>query len=69
MTIEDLEIRQQKVWREWFLVIQGFFYFAQGVAFASLLLLPVIMKDYLLNPVSAEQAITYQSIIMIPWFI
>ncbi len=69
MSIEDLEARQLKVWREWFLAIQGFFYFAQGVAFAALLLLPVIMKDYLLNPVTPDEALTYQSIIMIPWYI
>ena len=65
----DLESQQEKMWREWYLVIQGMFYFAQGVAFAALLLLPVIMSDYLDNPTSPEQAITYQSLIMIPWYI
>jgi len=69
MSIEDFEIRQKEVWREWYLAIQGFFYFAQGVAFAALLLLPVIMTTYVSNPISFDDAITYQFVIMIPWYI
>ncbi|HUT80137.1 MAG TPA: hypothetical protein VMZ29_02965 [Candidatus Bathyarchaeia archaeon] len=47
--------------------IQGFFYFSQGFAMAAIFLLPVLMQDRL--GVSPDDSITYQTIIMIPWYI
>ena len=67
MPNEDYELKQQTVWKEWYLAIQGFFYFAQGVAMAAIFLLPVYMQNELF--VEAEKSISYQSIIMIPWYI
>lgn len=67
MSIDEFESQQQLVWKEWYLGIQGFFYFAQGVAMAAIFLLPVYMQNELF--VSADKSISYQSIIMIPWYI
>jgi MFS family permease len=67
MSLEKLDQMQNETWREWFLAIQGFFYFAQGAAFAAILLIPVILiNEY---GIADETALTYQSIIMIPWYI
>ncbi|MBN1329208.1 MAG: MFS transporter [Candidatus Heimdallarchaeota archaeon] len=60
-------MRQSNDWREWYLGVQGFFYFAQGFAIAAVFLLPVFMQDKL--GVSPDDSITYQTIIMIPWYI
>ncbi|MEA2071143.1 MAG: MFS transporter [Asgard group archaeon] len=67
MSIAEIEQKQKKFWKEWYLLIQGFFYFAQGAAMAAIFLLPVFMQEEL--GVADEKAITYQSIIMIPWYI
>ncbi|NHJ85735.1 MAG: MFS transporter [Asgard group archaeon] len=73
MSLEEFETKQKEIWREWYLVIQGFFYFAQGVAFAALLYFPVIMTEFLTrpngDPIVSDDAITYQFLIMIPWYI
>ena len=67
MSEENYETRQLKLWKEWYLAIQGFFYFAQGVAMGAIFLLPVFMQDVL--NVESERSITIQSLIMIPWYI
>ncbi|HUU79068.1 MAG TPA: hypothetical protein VMX55_12040 [candidate division Zixibacteria bacterium] len=35
MSIYEFESQQQLVWKEWYLGIQGFFYFAQGVGWGG----------------------------------
>ena len=56
-----------KYWKEWYLVIQGFFYFVQGGAFAAIMMMVVFLQDQL--GVESTDAIKYQSLIMLPWFI
>lgn len=67
MPPSTFEAKQEKNWKEWYLGLQGFFYLAQGAAMAAIFLLPVFMQNEL--GVADEKAITYQSIIMIPWYI
>jgi MFS family permease len=57
----------QKIWSDYYYLIYGIFYFAQGFAFAMILLIAVFMQNVMAVP--AEDAIGYQSIIMIPWYI
>ena len=52
-------------WKEWFLGIQGFFYFAQGVAIVAIIMLPIFMQDVL--GLSETEALSYYGTIMIPW--
>ncbi len=59
--------QEQKLWSDYYYLIYGFFYFAQGFAFAMILLIAVFMQNVMAVP--AEEAIGYQSIIMIPWYI
>ncbi|MHA1717938.1 MAG: MFS transporter [Promethearchaeota archaeon] len=56
-----------KYWKEWYLVIQGIFYFAQGGAFAAIMMMVVFLQDHL--GVESVKAIGYQSLIMSPWYI
>ncbi len=65
---EDLDLYYlERNWKEWYLAIQGFFYFAQGVAFAAIILLPVFMQRVMGIP--ASTSLVYNAIIMIPWYI
>ncbi len=71
MTIENEENNSNlnqngNTWKEWYLVIQGFFYFAQGGAVAAILMFVVFLQDQL--GVESVDAIKYQSIIMLPWY-
>lgn len=67
MSLELLENSQEKIWKEWYLGIQGFFYFAQGVAMAAIALLPNFMIQ--VQGLADETAILYQTVIYIPWLI
>jgi len=62
----------EKNWKEWFLAIQGFFYFTQGVAMVAILLLPIYMQEIFFEPLyyqekAIELSLYYAGIIMIPW--
>ena len=52
-------------WKEWYLAIQGFFYFSQGVAMVAIIVLPLFMQNILGQ--SPEDSLKYYGIIMIPW--
>lgn len=65
--IENKTLPSTEIWRDWFLIIQGIFYFAQGCAFVAIILIPVFLQNEL--GVSALDSIKAQSIIMIPWYI
>jgi MFS family permease len=54
-------------WHEYFLAIMGFFYFAQGAAWAAIILIPVFMQNEL--GVSANRSLTIQTIMLLPWYI
>jgi MFS family permease len=62
-----METTNNAIWRDWYLAIQGLFYFAQGAAFAAILLIPVFMQNEL--GILPEDSIGYQAIIMLPWYI
>ena len=59
--------RSHELWSDFYYMIYGLFYFAQGFAFAMILLIAVFMQNMLGVP--ADQSLGYQSIIMIPWYI
>ena len=52
-------------WKEWFLALQGFFYFAQGVAMVAIIMLPIFMQEVM--GLTETQALSYYGTIMIPW--
>ena len=57
---------QDRVWRNYYLGIQGLFYFAQGIAFGSLLFLTSFL-GYL--SVDEFGRILFQAVIWIPWYL
>jgi len=63
MSTNEIQTQQREVWREWVLIIQGFFYFAQGVAMAAIALLPNFMIQ--VQGLADEDAILYQTVIFL----
>jgi MFS family permease len=57
---------QDRVWRDYYLGIQGLFYFAQGVAFGSLLFMTAFL-GYL--SVDDFGRILFQAVVWIPWYL
>ena len=64
MSIE--ESSNYDVWNDYYLVIQGFFYLAQGIAMGAILFLPSFARDLGL---SDFESIVIQAVIWIPWFL
>jgi MFS family permease len=64
MSIE--ESSNYDVWNDYYLVIQGFFYLAQGIAMGAILFLPSFTRDLGLNDF---ESIVIQAVIWIPWFL
>jgi len=62
----SVDHKQNRVWRDYYLGIQGLFYFAQGIAFGSLLFLTSFL-GYL--SVDEFGRILFQSVIWIPWYL
>jgi MFS family permease len=58
---------QNTLWSDRYFLIYGLFYFAQGFAFAMILLIAIFMQNVLGVP--AAESIGYQALIMIPWYI
>jgi len=52
-------------WKEWYLALQGVFYFAQGVAFVAILVLPLFMQNVM--GMSADRALSLYGTILLPW--
>ncbi|TFH30717.1 MAG: hypothetical protein E4G98_01525 [Promethearchaeota archaeon] len=67
MNLEKKFNAERKHWKEWYLVIQGVFYFVQGGAFAAIMMMVVFLQDQL--GVESTKAIGYQSLILLPWYI
>ncbi|MHA1110367.1 MAG: MFS transporter [Promethearchaeota archaeon] len=61
---EDLDF---STWKDYYLFVQFLFYFAQGAAFAAILLIAPFLEDTL--GYTSDQALTLQSVMMIPWLI
>ncbi|MHA2025919.1 MAG: MFS transporter [Candidatus Thorarchaeota archaeon] len=64
MLVEDQ--KQERVWRDYYLGVQALFYFAQGIAFGSLLFLTAFL-GYL--NVDNFGRILFQAVIWIPWYL
>ncbi|MHA1601561.1 MAG: MFS transporter, partial [Promethearchaeota archaeon] len=60
-------INKYDTWRDSFLAIQGLFYFAQGAGFVAILMIALYFQREF--GVSDVDAIGYQGIFMIPWYI
>ncbi len=55
----------ERNWKEWYLALQGVFYFAQGVAFVAILVLPLFMQNVM--GMSADRALSLYGTILLPW--
>ncbi|MFW9769640.1 MAG: MFS transporter [Candidatus Thorarchaeota archaeon] len=64
--MHSVDQEQERVWSDYYLGIQGLFYFAQGVAFGSLLFLTAFL-GYL--SVDEFGRILFQAVIWIPWYL
>jgi len=53
-------------WRDYYLVIQGFFYGAQGIAYGIALFFMAYLRSF---GIDKEVALTLQSVLLIPWYI
>jgi MFS family permease len=63
---EQVQGNQYNVWEDYYLLIQGVFYFAQGVAMGALFFLTAFL-DYL--SVGPFQRIVVQAVIWLPWYL
>jgi MFS family permease len=61
---EDLDF---STWRDYYLFVQFLFYFSQGAAFAAILLIAPFLIDTL--GYTESEALSLQSLMMIPWLI
>lgn len=66
VTMENRDIDRYSVWRDYYLAIQGLFYFAQGIAMGALLFLTAFL-DFL--SLSAFDRIVIQAVIWAPWYL
>ncbi|MHA1898977.1 MAG: MFS transporter [Promethearchaeota archaeon] len=65
--IREFERLQESNWKEYYLFIQGFFYFAQGAVVIVMAMLPVFMQVRM--GISPAESIALQSVIQLPWYI
>ncbi|MBD3408292.1 MAG: MFS transporter [Candidatus Lokiarchaeota archaeon] len=57
---------QYSTWRDLYLVVQGLFYFAQGIAMGAIFYLPSLLRDRGLNDL---ESIIIQAVIWLPWYL
>ena len=64
--MSETQTNESSIWRDYYLVIQGFFYLAQGVTMGALVFITAYL-DYLGVP--PFERILFQAIIAIPWYL
>ncbi|MCP4760528.1 MAG: MFS transporter [archaeon] len=65
--LNKYEKMQNESWKQYYLALQGFFYFAQGAAMAVLSLLPLFFSDKF--GIDYDEVFIFSAIISIPWFV